>query len=124
MAARNQAARPPRAPRPVDAAIARLLNLAGRGAAPGRMAREVDVIAEEWLRGPELDRVEIRDRLDELHDQFAAGIGHAEEQVSDLDSTEAAALKQGRAMLAALVAARDAAARALATLQSDPIAIS
>jgi hypothetical protein len=121
MAARNQAAR---APRPVDAAIARLLNLAGRGAAPGRMAREVDVIAEEWLRGPELDRVEIRDRLDELHDQFAAGIGHAEEQVSDLDSTEAAALKQGRAMLAALVAARDAAARALATLQSDPIAIS
>ncbi|MGX9965097.1 hypothetical protein ACVFYP_17335 [Roseomonas sp. F4] len=121
MAARNQASRPRRAPRPVDAAITRLLALAGRGAAPGRMAREVQVIAGEWLGTPEADRLEIRERLDELHEQFSSGIGHAEEQVADLDAGEAAAMKQARAMLAALVATRDAAARARGDLEEGKV---
>lgn len=111
------AARKPRPPRPVDAAIARLLALAGKGAAPGRMAREMEVIAGEWLAEPEGDAMEIRERLDELREQLAAGVGHAEEQVADLDASEPGAVKQAGAMLAALVATRDAASRALRALQ-------
>ncbi|NKC30156.1 hypothetical protein [Falsiroseomonas selenitidurans] len=107
------AVRKPRPVRPVDAAITRLLALAGRGAAPGRMAREVEVIAGEWLAAPDCDRMAVRAQLDELREQLVAGVGHAEEQVADLDASEAGAMKQAGAMLAALVATRDAATRAL-----------
>ena len=110
------AARKPRQVRPVDAALTRLLALAGKGAAPGRMAREVEVIAGEWTSAPEADRLEIRERLDELRENLVEGVGHAEEQVADLDSSEPAAVKQAGAMLAALVATRDAASRALQAL--------
>jgi hypothetical protein len=112
------AARKARPVRPVDAAIARLIALAGKGAAPGRMTREMEVIAAEWLAEPECDPLEIRDRLDELREQLAAGVGHAEEQVADIDASEAGAVKQAGAMLAALVATRDAASRALGMLQA------
>ncbi len=106
------AARKPRQVRPVDAALTRLLALAGKGAAPGRMAREVELIAGEWTTAPDADRMEIRERLDELREQLSEGVGHAEEQVADLDSSEPAAMKQASAMLAALVATRDAATQA------------
>lgn len=108
------AVRKQRPVRPVDAAITRLLALAGKGAAPGRMAREVELIAGEWHQMPDSDVIEIRERLDELHEQLVAGVGHAEEQVADLDTSEPAAVKQAGAMLAALVATRDAAVRAMA----------
>lgn len=112
------AARKPRPARPVDAALARILALAGKGAAPGRMAREVEVIAGEWMAEPDRDPTEIRERLDELREQLTAGVGHAEEQVADLDASEPGAVKQAGAMLAALVATRDAASRALGALQA------
>ncbi|MBU8540040.1 hypothetical protein [Falsiroseomonas tokyonensis] len=110
------AARKQRPARPVDAAITRLLALAGKGAVPGRMAREVELIAGEWRAAPEADVLEIRERLDELREQLTAGVGHAEEQVADLDSSEPGAMKQAGAMLAALVATRDATTRALGEL--------
>jgi hypothetical protein len=110
------AARKPRPVRPVDAALTRLLALAGKGAAPGRMAREVELIAAEWHREAEADPLDLRDRLDELREQLAAGVGHAEEQVSDLDASEPGAVKQANAMLAALVATRDAATGAIGAL--------
>jgi hypothetical protein len=88
------AARKARPVRPVDAAIARLIALAGKGAAPGRMTREMEVIAAEWLAEPECDPLEIRDRLDELREQLTSGVVHAEEQVADLDASEAGAVSR------------------------------
>jgi hypothetical protein len=103
-------ARRPRAPRPIDAALQRLLALAGRGVAPGRMAREVAVIIAEWQRIAAQDEaVDLDGRLEELREQLAAGVAAAEEQVADVDASEPAAVKQAAAMLSALVATRDAA---------------
>lgn len=113
------AARKPRQVRPVDAALTRLLALAGKGAAPGRMAREVETIAGEWTATAAFDRMEVREWLDELREQLSEGVGHAEEQVSDLDSSEPAAVKQAGATLAALVATRDAATRAISAFQAS-----
>ncbi len=110
------AARRKRPARPVDAAIARLLALAAKGVAPHRMAREVEVIVAEWQGAAEADPDETRERLDELREQIVAGVADAEEQVADVDSSEPAAVKQAGLTLAALVATRDAAIRALAAL--------
>lgn len=106
------AARRPARLRPVDAAIIRLVALAGKGVQPQRMAREVEVIVSEWLNAPEADPAEVKAWLDELREQIAVGVGDAEEQVSDIDTSEPAAVKQAQATLAALVATRDAAERA------------
>lgn len=107
MAARRQ----PRV-RPVDAAIVRLMALAAKGVQPQRMAREVEVIVAEWLRAPDADPSEAKAWLNELREQIAIGVGDAEEQVSDIDTSEPAAVRQAQATLAALVATRDAAERA------------
>jgi hypothetical protein len=112
MAARRQ----PRV-RPVEAAIVRLLALAAKGVQPPRMAREVQVIVDEWLRAPEADPAEVKGQIDELSDQIVAGVGHAEEQLSDIDTSEPAALRQAQGTLAALVATRDAAQRARASIR-------
>lgn len=109
MAARRQAR-----VSPVDAAIIRLMALVAKGVQPPRMAREVDVIVAEWLRAPEADPSEAKAWLDELREQVAVGVGDAEEQLSDIDTSEPAAVKQAQATLAALVATRDAAERARA----------
>lgn len=112
MAARRQAR-----VRPVDAAIVRLMALAAKGVQPQRMAREVEVIVAEWLRAPDADPSEAKVWLDELREQIAAGVGDAEEQVSDIDTSEPAAVRHAQATLAALVATRDAAERARATVR-------
>ena len=98
--------------RPVDAAIVRLMALAAKGVQPQRMAREVEVIVAEWLHAPDADPAETKAWLDELREQIAVGVGDAEEQVSDTDTSEPAAVGQAQATLAALVATRDAAERA------------
>jgi hypothetical protein len=109
------AARKPRAARPVDAALKRLLALAGRGVSPSRMAREVDVIVAEWRQAAAgEDGADIKDQLDELREQLVAGVAAAEEAVSDVDASDAGAVKQAGHLLAALVATRDAAHEALA----------
>lgn len=108
MAARKQAR-----VRPVDAALLRLLTLIGRGAAPARMAREVELIAAAWSAAPEADASETRERLAELHEQVAAGVIHAEEQASDGDAGDAAASRQRHQALAALIATREAAGEAI-----------
>ena len=116
MAPRRQAAgRRPAPARPVDAALQRLLELVAKGVQPTRMAREVEVIVAEWHGTPGADPAETRQRLDELAEQVVAGVADAEEQVSDADSSEPAAVKQAGLTLAALLATRDATLRALAT---------
>ena len=113
MAARRQAR-----VRPVDAAIVRLMALAAKGVQPQRMAREVEVIVAEWLRAPDADPAEAKVWLDDLPEQIAVGVGDAEEQVSDIDTSEPAAVKQAQATLAALFATRDAAEHARAAVRA------
>jgi hypothetical protein len=99
----------------VDAALKRLLALAGRGVAPNRMAREVDCIIGEWRQGAgEEDEGDLAEQIEELREQLAAGVAAAEEAVSDVDQSDAGAVKQARHVLASLVATRDAAQGALA----------
>ncbi len=108
MASKRQAP----AVRPLHAALLRLQALAARGVQANRMAREVEVIVGEWRGVAGTDTSEMRGWLDELHEQLASGVADAEEQVSYVDPSEAAAAKQAQLTLAALVATRDAVARA------------
>jgi malonyl CoA-acyl carrier protein transacylase len=110
------AAKRPRPVKPVNAALTRLLALAAKGVVPLRMAREVEGIVAEWQAVPEADPYEIRERLGEMREQLMQGVADAEEQVSDTDAADAPAVKQAAITLAALVATRDAAARAMAGL--------
>jgi hypothetical protein len=89
--------------------------LVAKGVPPARMAREVEVIVGEWRGAEDADPFETKERLDELLEQIAAGVADAEEQVSDADTSEPAAVKQAGLTLAALVATRDATVHALAT---------
>lgn len=105
--------------RPLDAALVRLQTMAARGVQPTRMAREVEIIVGEWLGEADADPADVRIRLDELHElheQLASGVVDAEEQVSYVDPDEAAAVKQAGVTLSALVATRDAVARARGAL--------
>ena len=111
MAARQRAAM-----RPLDAALVRLQTMAARGVQPSRMAREVEIIVGEWLGEADADPADVRIRLDELHEQLASRVVDAEEQVSYVDPDEAAAVKQAGVILSALVATRDAVARARGAL--------
>jgi hypothetical protein len=109
------AARKPRAARPVDTALQRLLALAGRGVPSNRMAREVDAIVAGWQQNAAGEDVsDLREQLDELREQLVAGVEAAEEAVSDVDASDAGAVKQAGHLLAVLVATRDAAQEALA----------
>lgn len=110
------AARRKQPPRPVDAALQRLLDLATKNAAPSRMAREVEIITAEWSGDAEAEPAEIKERVGELLEVLLSGVADAKEQVSDVDQGDALAVKQADATLAALVATHDAALRVLAQL--------
>ncbi|WP_421993853.1 hypothetical protein [Roseococcus sp.] len=99
-------------PRPIDDAMRRLLDLAARAAAPGRMAREVGVIITEWRAIEEADVV--RERIAEMLEQLDTGVIDAEEQVADADRDQPAAMTQANATLAAITACRNAARYAAA----------
>lgn len=100
--------------RPLQAALLRLQALAARGVQANRMAREVEVIVGEWQASAEPS--DMKEWLEELHEQLANGVVDAEEQVSYVDPGEAAAAKQAQLTLAALVATRDAVERATQAL--------
>jgi hypothetical protein len=98
----------------VDAAIARLMALVAKGVPPRRMAREVEVIVEAWRDGADAEALEeVRAWLDELGEQLAQGVAHAEEQLADADTSEPAEAKLAGTTLAALVATRDATLQAM-----------
>ena len=98
---------------PVDAALVRLADQAGRGVQPARMAREVDAVLAAWLDPASgADAEVVAERLAILHEQLSAGASDAAEQVADVDSGDAAAVRQARLVHAALAAALDAVERA------------
>lgn len=98
---------------PLDTALVRLADLAGRGVQPARMAREVDVIVADWTSDPDaVDPDLIQERLTGLHEQLASGAADAEEQLADVDRSDAGALRHAGLVHAALAAAVDAVERA------------
>ena len=107
MAARKQRARP------LNAALVRLADLAGRGVQPTRMAREVDVIVAGWMGDPDsVDPDQIQERLAGLHEELASGAADAAEQLADVDRSDAGALRHAGLVHAALSAAVEAVERA------------
>jgi hypothetical protein len=99
---------------PVDGALARLADLAGRGVQPSRMTREVETIVSAWCDGPTAAAPdEVSERLTLLHEQLIAGVEAAAEQVSDVDRSDSAALRHAGLVHAALVAAAGAVEHAL-----------
>jgi hypothetical protein len=98
---------------PIDAALARLAELAGRGVTPSRLAREVDVIMAGWLSEASPDEPEeVAERLAAMHENLAAGAAAAAEQLSDIDADDPAALRHARLVHAALEAGVEAVERA------------
>jgi hypothetical protein len=106
---------------PVDAALARLADLAGRGVAASRMARELDVILADWAGGERPAAPdEVAERLAAMHEQLVAGASDAAEQVGDVDADEPAALRHAKLVHAALLAAVEAVAQAQAAQHAAP----
>lgn len=97
----------------VDAALDRLMGLATKGVPPSRMAREVGIIIGEWGVLLRANLTAAKGHALELLEQLEAGVVDAEEQVADVDRSEDSAVKQANATLAALLATRDAARRAV-----------
>ena len=103
----------PRAPAPGKAALARLAELAGKGTAPDRMVREVNGIVDRWLAEVGVEgRIDLKEQLEDIQAQLAEGVEAAQEAAADLDQQERAAVSAAGKSLSALVAARDAVARA------------
>jgi hypothetical protein len=106
---------------PVDGALARLADLAGRGVQPSRMSREVETIIAAWRDGPGAAAPdEVSERLTLLHEQLVAGVEAAAEQVSDVDRSDSAALRHAGLVHAALVAAAGAFEHAIQAPPSRP----
>jgi len=108
---------------PVDAALARLADLAGRGVKPARMEREVEAIVAAWLGVPgPADSDVVAERLAALHEQLAAGTTDAAEQLADVDRSDGAAQRHAGLVHAALVAAVAAVERAQEAQHDRPSA--
>ncbi|WP_424814845.1 hypothetical protein [Roseococcus sp. YIM B11640] len=97
--------------RPLDSAVQRIVALAGRNPAPSRMAREVELIITGWENELGGEFEPIRERVQDLHEALVAGAVDAEEQLSDVDRSDAGALRQAEATAVALTTCSDAAAR-------------
>jgi hypothetical protein len=111
--ARKRAAPPAdRAPAPITthAALQRLADLVGRGYPAARIGREAESLITTWSAS--LEPSEMQERMEEMHEQLAAGLDAAEEQASEMDEGGAAAELAAKRTVAALAAARDIFGRA------------
>jgi hypothetical protein len=104
---------PPAAPAPPgrDALLGRLAEQIGRGYGAERMRREAASLIEQLKTSMEPDAV--RERLEEISEQLAAGIEAAEEQGCEIDSNSKAAMASYEGTLAALRATHQAFSRAV-----------
>jgi len=98
---------------PVPAALERLARLAAAGTTPDRLVREALRIVAEWQADLELDAAALRERLELLRDDLAAGVADAAEQAGDVDQSDKAAARQANSTLRALQAVHDAVAAEL-----------
>lgn len=101
-----------RPPEPGQIALSRIAALIARGTSPIRVRQEIDSIVESWLaNAAELERMEIRERLDEMQEQLAEGEESARTMIDDIDQDDKegkAAIASSQRNLAALQAARAA----------------
>lgn len=103
--------------RPADphkAALGRIADLVGRGYDAGRLQREAEAVIQ-GLRGS-MEPEELREVLDEVREQLAAGVEAAEEQASEIDSDDKVTARHVQRMVGAMTAARDAFGRAATAL--------
>lgn len=94
-----------RRPPPSAAAIAieRLGKLASVGTGAARVERDARAILAAWEG--QHDAETVRQLISETHAEIASGLVAAEEQLDDVDASEAGALKHVQAVVAALRAA-------------------
>ncbi len=93
---------------PVPVALERLARLAAAGTPPDRLVREAQKIIAEWKADPDLDAGALRERLETLRDDLAAGVADAAEQAGDVDQSDKAAARQATSTLRGLQAVHDA----------------
>lgn len=108
---------PPTPRRPADphkAALSRIAELVGRGYDAARLQREAEAVIQS-LRGS-MEPEDLRDVLDEVREQLAAGVEAAEEQANEIDSDDKATARNVQRMVGAMTAARDAFGRAASAL--------
>jgi len=86
MPARGAAGRPRPAPDHARLILARVSDLAGRGADARRMRVAVEDALAAWAAEAGHDAV--RERLDEMREQLAEGIEAAREQLDELEGAE------------------------------------
>ena len=109
------AARPP-ARRPPDP-LARLAELASRGASAARMTQAVEGIVAGRLAEAGADgRGEVRDWLEQARDQLAEGLEAGREAIAEMDRDDRAAVVASQRALGALEAAHQALSKAQAAL--------
>ena len=98
------------------AAMARIVDLVGRGAAPARMQREVEAIVATLLEGGEETREAAREVIEDLRDQMLAGVVDTAAMLEDIEHPDAASVRNADKTLAAMQAAADALVEAHAGL--------
>jgi hypothetical protein len=81
-------------------ALKRLSELLGRGYDAARMEREVASVMSAWAAA--LHEDEMRERLDEVREQLAAGVEAVEEQGSEIDGESKTATAACQRSLAAI----------------------
>jgi hypothetical protein len=89
-------------------ALARIADLVRQGAAPERVAYEVETIVSAWQAEAVRQPDAVRERLALCCDCLGAGVASAREQVEELGHADVAALGRGARSLAAMIAAQDA----------------
>ena len=94
----------PTEPSPLDEAQARLSKLAAAGAPPARVTLEVGELIAGWASEADMAGVTAQARIERLWDGFTRDASELQEQISDADRLETAALGLARRQLAALQA--------------------
>ncbi|MGI4953259.1 MAG: hypothetical protein ACRYGM_15765 [Janthinobacterium lividum] len=90
---------------PTALAVERLAKLANAGTSPARIHRDTCAIVGAWRAQQEPDIA--RRWTGDLHADISTGLASAEEAQDDVDASDAGAVKQARAIVDALRAARD-----------------
>jgi hypothetical protein len=111
MAMKPSSGAPKRAPSPQRVALNRLSAVMQRGAAPDRMAREVDAVVAQ-LRDT-ADAEQVQAWLEEMRDGFAESADAAAEAIDEVEVTEKAARRHAENAALAMAATRDAFSRHL-----------
>ena len=102
---------------PTKEAPQRISALIARGFDAGRVQREAADVLSSWATTMEAD--DLRERLDEVHEQLVEGVEAAQDMGSEIEPDDAASAKVHQRSLGALMAARDA--FGLAVLSGDRV---